>query len=288
MMIPKVLIACDLSETDSLLFEYLQCLAQKATIEKVLLVHVIKNPLGFHDVLPANYEQKIAAYLEERFRNAVKNPPSYSVTVLEGSPVHEVVSLANSTDVSLVIVGDKMNRKGVVAHKIARRVHKHAVFVPEVKCPIRRILLPTDMSPYAQETARWGLRLATAWNAEITFLHVYSLPPIFGSALALQLGLDEATLRRTTKERAARLFKERIEPIMKSAPVPYSFEIVYDEGRNVSEVIAEYANRQGVDQVIVGAHGEGPVSAALFGSVPEGLIKENMQMPLWIHRTSSN
>ena len=284
MRLPKVMIACDLSETDKLLFEYLQCLSQKVGIGEVQLVHVIKNPLGFHDLLPADYEQKVAAYLGERFQQIVGKGVPYRVIITEGSPVHEIVELANTSDISLVIVGDKMNRKGVVAHKIARRVQTSAVFVPDVKCPVNRILLPVDMSPYSQDTVRWGLSFAREWNAEVIFLHVYSLPPILASTLALQLNLDEATLRETTRERAETLFKERIEPLLADSAVTYSLELIYDEGRNISEVIAAYANQQAIDLTIVGAHGEGPVSAALFGSVPEGLIKESMQMPLWIYR----
>ncbi len=280
----KVLIACDLSETDKVLFHYVECLRQRVPIGSVMLVHVLKNMEGFHDLMSEEYERKVADFLNERFQKVMGDAVPYSTVIVEGSPVHEVVDMVRREGADLVVVGDKMNRKGIVAHKIARRISVPAVFVPDVKCPFRSLLLPVDMSPYSRQTVEWAIEFARRWEAEITLLHVYGLPPIAGTALALQLGLDEATLRRTARERAEVLFNERLRPLLDQSGIPYTFEAVFDEGQSLSHVITEYANRHSFHQVIVGAHGENALEAVLFGSVPEGLVKENLAMPLWIHR----
>ncbi len=284
MKLAKVIVACDLSETDKVLFQYIHCLQQQIHIERIVLIHVLKNMEGFHDLLSGEYERKIANFINERYEKVMGVNIPYSTVILEGSPVHEIVDWVGREGADLVVVGDKMNRKGIVAHKVARRINAPAVFVPDVKCPFRSILLPVDMSPYSRHTVEWAIAFARKWHAELTLLHVYGLPPIAGSALALQLGLNETTLQQTARDRATSLFNERLRPLLDQSGIPYTFETIFDNGYGISHVIKEYANQHAFDKVIVGAHGEGAVETILFGSVPEGLVKENLAVPLWIHR----
>ncbi|HEV8359963.1 MAG TPA: universal stress protein [Candidatus Thermoplasmatota archaeon] len=100
-----------------------------------------------------------------------------SHTVLIGSPAAELLKLAEREHADLVVVG--AHGGGAVERALLGSVadavknHAHAsVLLARNHPPARRVLVPVDGSRASKRAAAVALRLARAWDAPVSFLHV--------------------------------------------------------------------------------------------------------------------
>jgi nucleotide-binding universal stress UspA family protein len=128
------------------------------------------------------------------------------------------------------------------------------------KC--ERILVPTDLSPFAERAVQYAHGLAELCRAELHVLHVcrdagelaHSVIGVIdpdeetdgpGRWLATLLG-EPGTIRRT-------------EAVRVSTDIPGA--------------IAAYAARQGADLIVIASHGRSGLSHLVLGSVAEQLLR---------------
>ena len=113
--------------------------------------------------------------------------------------------------------------------------------------PVRQILFATDFSPSSEAAARVARDYARHFGARLHILHVVwagtdpMMPPLLGK-LAEELGID--------------------------VPVVTAVESGAPAAR-----IVRYAERHGVDLIVVGTHGRTGVTRALLGSVAERVVR---------------
>lgn len=130
---------------------------------------------------------------------------------------------------------------------------------------INSLLIPTDGSDVATQTAHLGIELATQFDAEV---HVLS---VADSSLAAGVGYsgDSPRMRRRLREQAT----ERTDSLGQEASARgINVTTAIREGIPAQEII-DYSTDHDLDAIVIGTSGRGGVSRALIGSVADKVIR---------------
>jgi nucleotide-binding universal stress UspA family protein len=123
---------------------------------------------------------------------------------------------------------------------------------------IRKILYPTDFSPYSNQAYFHAVALAESHGASLTILYVY--PGGFGAPETAGDGEDRSYWQQQL---------EQIRPVNEAIRTAH----VLHEGDPASEIVA-YAREAGMDLVVMGTHGRTGLERLLMGSVAEKVMRE--------------
>jgi nucleotide-binding universal stress UspA family protein len=129
-----------------------------------------------------------------------------------------------------------------------------------------RILVPTDFSPTANAAKAYATALAEAFGASLHVLHVIPDP------LALGWGVDAAYLPQLL-ERTERQVREELDgQLSPEERGKFRAQFAVETGLPAAK-IAEYADRNRIDLIVMGTHGRGAVERMWVGSVTEGVLQ---------------
>ena len=143
---------------------------------------------------------------------------------------------------------------------------------------MKRILIATDGSPASTEAVEFGLELADEHEAEVIFVHVAPAVDViptggFGMTCALPHRLDERD-REPLEEAAAAATARGVDATTQLL------------AGDVAEEIVAFADSHGVDLIVVGSHGRGPVGRFLVGSVSDFIVR-HAGCPVLVVRSAS-
>jgi nucleotide-binding universal stress UspA family protein len=145
-------------------------------------------------------------------------------------------------------------------------VNGHAV-ERGVRLP-QAVLYPTDFSTPSRAALDWALEVTGALDARLDLLHVLKLPTfvpaIPGEPPVYMPQTAVSSMKELYRAELARLAEET-----KSGQVTYNVTI----GGNPGQAIAEYAQEQGHDLVIIPSHGHGGLHNLFFGSTAEAAVR---------------
>jgi nucleotide-binding universal stress UspA family protein len=130
---------------------------------------------------------------------------------------------------------------------------------------IKRILVPHDFSPTADNALAFALDLATKLGAAITVMHAYEYPMLSypeGPALTADLVLEI--------EKAARVALDGVVSRARRPGVP--MDATLRQGPAWAEILAA-ANEARAELIVIGTHGRRGLSRALLGSVAEKVVR---------------
>ncbi len=136
---------------------------------------------------------------------------------------------------------------------------------------IKKILSPIDFSEFSFEAMRGAWELAKDVGAELHLLHVVAPHTIF---VPLLLTRDaegaremarEAAMMQQAEDELARIKKDQLE----NSPNVVTSEVV---GPTVPKII-DYAEREGINLILVSSHGRTGFNRMLIGSVAEKLVR---------------
>lgn len=131
--------------------------------------------------------------------------------------------------------------------------------------PTPQIVLATDFSEGAESAIDVAARMAAAWGAKITLVHVYELPLDFGMPTALL----SSELIEQSMARAAEVALQEVTQRLTVRGVAAGFLLrVGSASQKIQNVAAEV----GADLIVVGMHGMRGRSN-LIGSVAERVIR---------------
>jgi nucleotide-binding universal stress UspA family protein len=205
-----------------------------------------------------------------------------------GPPSHVVLDYAAQEGIDFIVMGTHGRRGlrrlvlGSVAEDVLRRTEIPVLVVPETvprRTP-RRVLAPTDFSLASRLALPLAAEVAALYGADLDLLHVLE-PVRFVEVIAgtqLAAGLlpelrDEAERRLDALADSRALVETLRDP---EAPieggVPARIEVRLAEGR-AAESIAEVAQSERADVVVMAKRGLHGVERPLLGSVTERLCR---------------
>lgn len=133
-----------------------------------------------------------------------------------------------------------------------------------LKLNVNKILAPTDFSGQADETLRYTLDIAEP-GAQITALYV--APPVANYAVADPSVVWEPITDEVRIQRLETAFHAHHgDPRVKSMPFVVAFG-------GPAEEIAQYAQANGFELIVMASHGRTGVNRLLVGSVAERVVR---------------
>jgi nucleotide-binding universal stress UspA family protein len=132
---------------------------------------------------------------------------------------------------------------------------------------LQKVLVPTDFSDCSDAALKYGRAFAKAFGASLHLLHViqdpYTQP---WAAEAFPAPLNDM-LEGWQAQARTRLSESLSEAERDTATVAVQIGAPYVE-------IVRYAAEQGVDLIVLGTHGRGPLGHVLLGSVAEKVVRK--------------
>jgi nucleotide-binding universal stress UspA family protein len=123
---------------------------------------------------------------------------------------------------------------------------------------VKKILYPTDFSPYSNQAYFHAIALAESNRASLTILYVYNASQ--GAATETSPGGDAAYWRGQL---------EQIRPTNPNIPVNH----VFLQGDPAAEIL-RYAGDAGINLIVMGTHGRTGLERWLLGSVAEKVMRD--------------
>jgi nucleotide-binding universal stress UspA family protein len=133
---------------------------------------------------------------------------------------------------------------------------------------LKTVLVATDFSEPSEVAVRYGRALADAFQGSLHVMHV--VPDSMALPWATMAdGLAMADVQKQWEREA----QERLEQLIPEADrTSLRVTFVTRAGDPVRQIVG-YAAEQGVDLIVVGTHGRGPVAHMLMGSVAERVVR---------------
>ena len=132
----------------------------------------------------------------------------------------------------------------------------------------RQILVATDFSESSLAAVRQATELAEAFGARLDVLHVVEEP--FGYLGGIHGYLPEVDAFREMLNNAART---QLHQVLKPEDVQrWQARLSLRTGTPYVEIV-RFAKDEGVDLIVIGTHGRGPVWHMLLGSVAEKVVR---------------
>jgi nucleotide-binding universal stress UspA family protein len=140
---------------------------------------------------------------------------------------------------------------------------------------LKNILIPTDFGEAAQNAQLYAIDLAQKFDAKLTLLHVYGVPTSYASD-KVHWPLAELA------QQAQHTLDLEVEKTRAQLPTTQGHIEVGDP----RERILAYAQRSGVDLIVLGTHGRRGLAHLLMGSVAERVVRLSPVPVLTCHSTS--
>jgi nucleotide-binding universal stress UspA family protein len=130
--------------------------------------------------------------------------------------------------------------------------------------PIRKILVPTDFSPYADEAFRVACTLARALEAEVILFHVAQPPAVVSEG-----GKLLANAGTTGAENMWDRFHS-IQAVDNKVRVEH--QVIVAERPRAGHIL-EILDKLGCDLIVMGTHGRSRLKHLLLGGVAEEVVR---------------
>jgi nucleotide-binding universal stress UspA family protein len=130
--------------------------------------------------------------------------------------------------------------------------------------PIRKILVPTDFSPHAEEAFRQALSLAGPLGAGVVVVHVARPPAVV---------IDGGRLLTDPIRAEPRDLWAEFRKIKADAPgVGVEHEVIVADRPDASQIV-EILEKTGCDLIVMGTHGLAGLKHRLFGGLTEDVVR---------------
>ncbi|WP_414000056.1 universal stress protein [Flavobacterium sp. W1B] len=131
---------------------------------------------------------------------------------------------------------------------------------------MKRILVPTDFSPHAENALKIAAQIAKKSNSEIFLLHMLEIPTQMNDAVTGATGIPEIML----------FIKKAKETLEKSKEKEYLKDIKITTQVNFErafEGILSFSKKNDIDLIVMGSHGVSGIEEILIGSNTEKIVR---------------
>jgi nucleotide-binding universal stress UspA family protein len=131
---------------------------------------------------------------------------------------------------------------------------------------MKKILIPTDFSKYADQAIQVGAQIAKKHNCEIVLIHMLELPGQMNDAITGETSIPEIILYKRKAVQILENIKNR--PYLQGIPIT---EVVRLDG--AYEGITSYSNKNNIDLIVMGSHGTAGIEEIFVGSNTEKVVR---------------
>jgi len=290
----RTLLALDLSDTDNSMLRYFAHLQPILDARQLYFVHIMpdfvaptREEAAFQRLFNPEHpiDEKMREDITERVQNLFSGHKNLETTVevIEGKPYEKLIHWTKVKHINLLVTGLKTvsEGSGITPRRVARHSNCNILFVPtEAPANVQNIVVPTDFSDNSLRALRTAIDISReVVNSKITVLHVVDLP-------------SDSYYLRTPPERgftamlrdAAQTTFDKLITDNNLNKENLTFDIVENHYMNVAAHIAEYADANAVDMLVLGAQGHTAFENFLYGSVTERLVEKYRNKPILIIR----
>ena len=147
---------------------------------------------------------------------------------------------------------------------------------------MKKILIPTDFSKYADEAIEVGAQIAKKNNSEIVLIHMLELPTHMNDAVTNETSIPEIMLFKNKAEETLKNIKNR--PSLKNIKVTEVIRL--DTATNgINNYIKQ---NNDIDLIVMGSHGATGINEILIGSNTEKVVRQSEIPVLVIKNKSEN
>ncbi|HMB89420.1 MAG TPA: universal stress protein [Rhodothermales bacterium] len=191
-----------------------------------------------------------------------------------------LLKYVQAEDIDLIVLGTH-GRQGVkrfimgsVAERVVRQAPCSVLTVREQEDPpteagasqIQRILVPIDFSEHSKPLLQVAQALALAYGAQLDLLHVIEIPLFAGIYAGLMTANDLVSeVNKHAPERLQHLWEQE-----GSAEVQAKVHV--EEGHATAHIV-DFAERLGVDLIVLASQGHSGMEHFLIGSVAERVVR---------------
>ncbi|PVX45417.1 nucleotide-binding universal stress UspA family protein [Flavobacterium sp. 103] len=145
---------------------------------------------------------------------------------------------------------------------------------------MKRILIPTDFSKYADEAIEVGAEIAKKNDCEIILLHMLELPGQMNDALTGGTSIPEVMLFKRKAEETLKSIKNR--PYLAGIKIT---EVVRLDG--AYHGINNYIKQNDIDLIVMGSHGATGINEIIIGSNTEKVVRQS-ETPVLVIKSKIN
>jgi len=294
----KLLVCLGMNETDDQVIRSAGIFARQTNASEAIFAHVmqpqeIPAPLAeeYEGIVPSSeavrgdMRQKVSALFDAPGQIAVR------FEVLSGTPVRELIQLAATEDVDLIVVGQPRARGGeaLTSSRLASRLvlkgHCSILTAPrETALKLDCVLVPVRNSECSRRALQAAIDLACLREGEPRIIahYVYPVPPGYAR---VGLSYEEFTgslLGHAEAEYEALMSKidvgvARVEPLFTDDP----------EDRPALRIAEAIAERH-ADAIVIGSRGRTGAAGVIMGHVTEALVVTSPVPVLAVKRKGEN
>jgi nucleotide-binding universal stress UspA family protein len=281
----------DFTNADEVLLRYTELLTKKLEVTQVSFTHVVPR-LDFFKTLTATGRENWETVWEinknvtqELIIKVHSSLPEFNgeinCEVLEGEPLAELLSKANTSDLVLIGQREHTDNHGILARNLARKAKGNAFIIPENSTTnVRKVLVPVDFSDNSGRALQETVNFAKALNpdVEITVLNVFELPNLS----TYRLSKTPEQFREIVVKNTNLMLDSFLRKYVPNQKINKA--IVQMDLPSIGHYIVKYAVRYGIDLIGIGAKGHSTVELLFIGSVVEKVLNYNQQVPVLIIR----
>jgi nucleotide-binding universal stress UspA family protein len=132
----------------------------------------------------------------------------------------------------------------------------------------KKILVPTDASEFSRRALKAAIGLAQTFQAEVELLHVSYTPQAFWG-YTISYGI---TVTQDQLDHSGEMALEVTLTGVDSTKVVINKKV--KSGHPVT-IILDEVKSQGIDLVVMGSHGYGPITGSVLGSVSQRVLQKS-------------
>ena len=142
---------------------------------------------------------------------------------------------------------------------------------------IKKILAPTDLSPFSAKGVRYACSLAKALQAQVTIIHVFNTADFLAAARSLgyeSLGVENDNLLGRLLEQDKQLLQQFLDQHLSDLKAELEMEQVVEMGTPY-RIVVNWAKEKGIDLIVMSTHGRSGLPRMLIGSVTNKVLRSS-------------
>ncbi len=297
--IPKILLPVDGSENSKRAVEFTGCLGSLMgkSLSGITLVNVITGSyIGKH----INYVDFRAEIIKEsdtikriRYQHIEKDIKPFldegekilrdegietkiEKLILDGDPSHEIVRIADEGNYSTIMMSrhghsEKKDFLLSITSKVVRAASRQTVYVIGFKvlkdkvCPVPKILVPVDGSPYSMKGVEHAACLAGTFKDSISGITLFRV-------INIALPKEQAAKEEELKNEAKRLLDKAKAVFLQAGVSEGLITTKFQTGKPADEILKE-AEEEDYNLIIMGRKGRSAIKDLILGGTSSTVIQ---------------